>query len=89
MRKSFYLLMMMMACMPFISFAQVDDKYLAGTVPEEDGKIVFKKEYVLRGADRDVIYEQVYDWLEKRMKANENNGEIKYHNFTETNYGRR
>jgi flavin reductase (DIM6/NTAB) family NADH-FMN oxidoreductase RutF len=74
--KSLYILIMAMAFMPVISLAQADNKYLAGAVPEEEGKIVFRKEYELKGADRDAIYERVYNWLEERMKVNENNSRI-------------
>jgi flavin reductase (DIM6/NTAB) family NADH-FMN oxidoreductase RutF len=78
MRKSSFILMMAMICLPVMSFAQDDHKYLAGAVPEENGKIVFKKEFELKGTDRNVVYEQVHNWLKKRMAANENNSRILY-----------
>ncbi|MDR0700310.1 MAG: DUF4468 domain-containing protein [Tannerella sp.] len=76
MGKSLSILITIMASMPVISFAQADNKYLAGAVPEENGKVVFRKEYELKGADRNAIYERVYSWLTERIKANENNSRI-------------
>ncbi|MDR2774677.1 MAG: DUF4468 domain-containing protein [Tannerella sp.] len=67
-----------MASLPTISFAQADSKYLAGAVPEEDGKVVFKKEYEQKGLGQDAIYGRVYDWLTELMKANGNNSRILY-----------
>ncbi|MDR0393627.1 MAG: DUF4468 domain-containing protein [Tannerella sp.] len=79
MRKIIRCLVMVAACMPVLLFAQDDDsKYLAGAVPEVDGKVVFTKEFDLKGADRDAIYDRIYEWLDKRMKANENNSRISY-----------
>ncbi|MDR1524127.1 MAG: DUF4468 domain-containing protein [Tannerella sp.] len=83
MEKLFRILVMVMACMPVMSFAQDDGKYLEGAVPETDGKVVFKKEYDLKGADRDAIYERVYEWLDKRMKANGNDSRVSYTNKEE------
>jgi flavin reductase (DIM6/NTAB) family NADH-FMN oxidoreductase RutF len=76
MGKALSVLIPVMASMPVISFAQADNKYLAGAVPEEEGKVVFRKEYELKRANRDAIYERVYNWLTERMKANENNSRI-------------
>lgn len=78
MGKIIRFLVIVMACMPVISFAQDDSKYLAGAVPEVDGKVVFAKEFDLKGADQNAIYDRVYEWLDKRMKANENNSRISY-----------
>ena len=62
---------MVLACLPAISWAD-DDKYLEGAVPEVDGKVVFSKEVDMQGIDQDAIYEYMYAWLDKRMKANNN-----------------
>ncbi|MDR1116149.1 MAG: DUF4468 domain-containing protein [Tannerella sp.] len=83
MEKLFCILVMISACMPAISFAQDDGKYLAGSVPEMDEKVVFKKEYHIEGANRNAIYERVCEWLEERMKANGNSSRILYMNKEE------
>jgi flavin reductase (DIM6/NTAB) family NADH-FMN oxidoreductase RutF len=61
-----------MICLPVISWADDDIKYLAGAVPEIEGKVVFAKEFDLPGIDQNSIYEHVYNWLDGRMKANNN-----------------
>ncbi len=68
----------MMACLPVLSFAQDDRNYLAGAVPEVDGKVVFTRVFDLEGADRNAIYDRAYEWLGKRMEANGNNSRISY-----------
>lgn len=72
-------LIIAMACVPVALWAaDEDDKYLAGAVPEVDGKVVFTKEFDLPGVDRHSIYEHVYNWLDARMKANANGSRITY-----------
>lgn len=83
MGKIICFLVIVVACMPMFLFAQDDSKYLAGAVPEVDGKVVFTKEFDLKGADRDAIYDRVYEWLDNRMAANENNSRILYTNKEE------
>ena len=57
-----------------------DAKYLAGTVPEVDGKVVFTKEYSIPGMQKDEIYTRVLGWMEARLKKNENNSRVVYTN---------
>ena len=51
-------------CLPAIAFADAnkdkddDSKYLAGAVPEVDGKVVFTKEFSIPGMSQDEIYER-------------------------------
>ena len=66
-----------MACMPAMLWADDDDsKYLAGAVPEEDGKVVFSKEIELSGADQNSVFDQVLNWLDIRVKENKNGSRI-------------
>jgi flavin reductase (DIM6/NTAB) family NADH-FMN oxidoreductase RutF len=83
MEKLFRILVMMGACLPAVSSAQNNGKYLAGAVPETDGKVVFKKTYDLEGALQEAICERVYEWLDMRMKANKNESRISYTNKEE------
>lgn len=78
MKKQAYLLTALLAIMPIVLQAQDDSKYLAGAVPEEDGKIVFRKEFDLTGASQDAIYDRIYSWMDERLKQNENNSRIAY-----------
>lgn len=71
-------LMIAMACMPAILWADDDNKYLTGAVPEVDGKVVFMREFDLPGIDQNSIYEHVYAWLDNRMKASGNGSRIAY-----------
>ena len=47
-------------CMPALLHAQRDDsKYLAGAVPEVDGKVVFTKDFSIPGMSQDTIYSRL------------------------------
>lgn len=49
-------------------FNQDDAKYLAGTVPEIDGKVVFTLDLNLPGRSAQDIYERVYTLLDRMAK---------------------
>ncbi|WP_288314619.1 DUF4468 domain-containing protein [uncultured Mediterranea sp.] len=61
-------------CLPAVLQAQKrdDSKYLAGAVPEEDGKVVFSKEFSIPGMSQDEIFERMKKWMELRLKKNQN-----------------
>ena len=61
-------------CLPTVLQAQKrdDSKYLAGAVPEEDGKVVFSKEFSIPGMSQDEIYARMKKWMELRLKKNLN-----------------
>lgn len=61
-------------CLPAVLQAQKNDdsKYLAGAVPEEDGKVVFSKEFSIPGMSQDEIFERMKKWMELRLKKNQN-----------------
>jgi hypothetical protein len=59
---------------PLMLFAKDERNYLAGAVPEVEGKIVFAKEFVT--PDADAAYDKLFAWLDERLKANENNSAI-------------
>lgn len=71
-------------CMPAMLYAQNDkdddddddSRYLVGAVPEVDGKVVFTKEFSIPGMSQDEVFERVYNWMEARLKKNENNSRI-------------
>ena len=61
--------------MPAVLWA--DDKmYLAGAVPEVDGKVVFEKEFIISGVAQDSIYKNAYKWFYDYLKANDNKSGI-------------
>lgn len=52
-----------------------DSRYAApGAVPEEDGKIVFKKTIVAAGQSKEDIYTKVAQWASLRYEANNTRG---------------
>jgi len=78
MKKLTHILVVLLACMPVTLLAQDDSKYLAGAVPEVDGKVVFKREFDLTGAQQDAIYERMLEWATNRMAQNENTSRVVY-----------
>ena len=44
-----------------------NSRYLAGAVPEVDGKVVFSKEYSIPGMPQEEIYKRALSWLETRL----------------------
>lgn len=50
---------------PSLLMAQEDQKYLAGAVPEDGGKVVFSKEISLPSLSKGQIYDVMYQWAEK------------------------
>jgi len=78
-KKSAHFLMVILACLPSLLWADEDDKkYLAGAVPEVDGKVVFVKEFDLPGVDPNTVYDRMHSWLDSRMKENNNESRIVY-----------
>lgn len=59
--------------LPATIYAQRDDsKYLAGAVPEVNGKVVFSKEFSIPGMTKDEIYQRVQNWMQDRLASNNN-----------------
>lgn len=64
-------------CMPALLYAQKDDsKYLAGAVPEVDGKVVFTKDFSIPGMSQDTIYARMLRWMSTKLAQNENNSRV-------------
>lgn len=68
-------------CLPAMLQAQDkeekdDSEYLVGAVPEVDGKVVFTKEFSIPGMSQDQIFERVNNWMEARLKKNDNTSRI-------------
>lgn len=57
-----------------------DSKYLAGAVPEVDGKVVFTKEFSIPGMSQAEVFKRMNAWMEARLKKNENNSRVVYTN---------
>ncbi|WP_294476822.1 DUF4468 domain-containing protein [uncultured Bacteroides sp.] len=49
-----------------------DTRYMAGAVPEVDGKVVFSKEFQIPGMSQKQIYDTLNKWMEERLKENQN-----------------
>lgn len=71
-------------CAPALLHAQErdDSNYLAGAVPEVDGKVIFTKEFSIPGMSQDEIYNRLSDWMDTRLKANENNSRVVFSDKT-------
>ena len=73
------LLALFCLCLPTMLYADRDDsKYLAGAVPEVDGKVVFSKEFSIPGMSQEEIYNRMMEWLTGRLAKNENTSRIVY-----------
>ena len=57
-----------------------DSKYLAGAVPEVDGKVVFTKEFSIPGMSQEEIFKRMQAWMEARLKKNANTSRVVYTN---------
>lgn len=58
-------LLLFLLFIPSLLVAQEDQKYLAGAVPEDGGKVVFIKEINAPSLSKDQIYDIMYMWAEK------------------------
>ncbi|MDR0895966.1 MAG: DUF4468 domain-containing protein [Prevotellaceae bacterium] len=71
-------------CLPVTSvYAQQDrddSNYLAGAVPEVNGKVVYSQEFAVAGMSQEQIYQRMLRWMEARLKQNDNNSRIVYTN---------
>lgn len=66
-------------CLPALLHAQEeekDSKYLAGAVPEVDGKVLFSKEFSIPGMSQEEIFGRISNWMDARLKQNENNSRV-------------
>ncbi len=57
-----------------------DSKYLAGAVPEVNGKVVFTKEFTIPGMSKKEIMDRVKQWMTERLSQNGNNSRVVYTN---------
>lgn len=58
-------LLLFLLFIPAFLTAQEDQKYLAGAVTEENGKVVFSQAIVLPALSQAQIYDMIYSWAEK------------------------
>lgn len=56
----------------FYGFAQDDAKYLAGSVPEVDGKVVFEKIFSFPGLSAGEVYDLTLHWANERFNGENN-----------------
>ena len=85
MRKLISLLVLFIFCLPAMIQAQENDNensknYLVGAVPEKDGKVVFSQEFNLSNLTKEQMFDKVSNWMEKRLKKNNNSSRIVYSN---------
>lgn len=77
-KSAYFLLLILFICLPVLVNAQDDSKYLAGAVPEVDGKVVFRREFVVPNATQDQVFDRALAWLQNRMKQNDNQSRVVY-----------
>lgn len=66
-----------LCCLPLAAKAQTDDsKYLAGAVPEVNGKVVFSKEFNIPGMKQQEVFERSLGWMQQRLAQNQNNSRV-------------
>lgn len=63
-------LLLFLLFIPSLLMAQEDQKYLAGAVPEKDGKVVFTKTINVPSLSKDQIYDVMHMWAEKYFSEN-------------------
>lgn len=71
-------LLFMLLCLPLFATAQNDPAYLAGAVPEIDGKVIFSKQFNAPGLSQQQIYNAVLSWAKSRF--DEGNNRVLYTN---------
>lgn len=57
--------------MPVFLSAQEDNRYLAGAVPEKDGKVVFSTDLRLPGYSQDRVYDLMLEWANQQFNTPE------------------
>jgi hypothetical protein len=65
-------ILLILTLLPALLSAQNDVTYLAGAVPEKDGKVVFERDFYLPEQSESEIYENVHDWLDNRISNDKN-----------------
>lgn len=56
---------------PFMLAAETDERYLAGAVPVENGKVVFSKEFKIPGYSETRIYDIMLEWAQANFNTND------------------
>ena len=54
---------------PALLWAQDESKYLAGAVPEENGKVVFSKEIKVNSFSKEQVFDVMLKWAQDRFKG--------------------
>ncbi len=60
-------LFLFLLLLPTLLYAQIDHKYMEGTVPLENGKVVFKKTIQIPGKTQNDIFGEILRWAEQRF----------------------
>ncbi len=71
MKKIALLIVVFLSSLSLI-YAQVDQKYLAGAVPEVNGKVVFSTTFALSGLSKADIYQRALEWAKVNYSDEEN-----------------
>lgn len=77
--NTLFIIIMLLMGAPLMLQAQEeedDSRYLEGAVPEEQGKVVFSRDFSIPGMSKDEIMQRTEAWMDALMKQNKNNSRI-------------
>ncbi len=77
--KQFTHILLLLCCIALPLCAQDGNKkYLAGAVPQVNGKVVFTKTFSIPGMAQAEVYDRMLQWIDKHMKESGNNSFLAY-----------
>lgn len=65
-------LLFLLFCIPVLSQAQNNAKYLAGAVPESDGKVIFSRTIEVPQLSQEQIYNRLFTWAQQTFITDKN-----------------
>ena len=75
--NTLFIIIAMMTGSPLLyAQEQGDSRYLEGAVTEEQGKVVFSRNFNIPGMSKDEIMQRTETWMDGLMKQNKNNSRI-------------
>lgn len=65
------IILLLLLCLPLISVAQTDEKYLEGAITQKDGKVTFSTEMKVPAMTQEQVYETLLQWANQRFQPTE------------------
>ena len=77
-------LVLLLLCLPLLSFGQKDAKYMENAVPVIDGKVTFAQTTNATSLNKKQIFETLLEWANQRFQPNDKfNAKVLYSNEQE------